>query len=95
MKFSRRTYKNPGEISPTCSFHPQKQRAVVGENVPQRLHFPRFPRAADAGGYRRKQLPLTAAYYHAKQALKSGLPQEEIDRLLWAGSVEGYPRRKP
>ena len=30
------------------------------------------------------------SYFHAKQALKSGIPPEEINQLL-SGDVDGYP----
>jgi AhpD family alkylhydroperoxidase len=88
MKFKKRTYKNP------CAFFKDlwfltKNSGKIRKTMKSGIISPEFRE--------RLMLAVTAvngckycSYYHSKQALKTGLTQEEIDLLL-AGSIANCP----
>jgi AhpD family alkylhydroperoxidase len=88
MKFKKRTYKNPAELFRDLWFL-TRNRGKIRKTMKSGIISPGF----------RERLMLTVtavngckycSYYHAKQALKNGLTQEEIDLLL-AGSIANCP----
>lgn len=88
MKFNKRTYKNPGEFFSDLWF-PIKNRKRLREATSQGLISPAFRE--------RLMLAVTAvdgcrycSYFHARQALKSGLAPQEINQLL-SGDVDNCP----
>jgi AhpD family alkylhydroperoxidase len=88
MKFNKRTYKNLKELFSDLCF-PIRNRKRLKEVKNKGLISPAFQE--------RLMLAVTAvegcrycSYFHAKQALKSGLNQEEINRLL-SGDVNNCP----
>jgi AhpD family alkylhydroperoxidase len=87
MKFNRRTYRSLRELFSDLWF-PIKNRKRLKEVMNSRLS-PSFQE--------RLMLAVTAvegcrycSYFHAKQALKSGISPEEISRLL-SGDVDNCP----
>jgi AhpD family alkylhydroperoxidase len=88
MKFNRRTYRNLRELFRDLWF-PVKNRKRLKEVMNSRLISPAFQE--------RLMLAVTAvegcrycSYFHAKQALKSGVTPEEISRLL-SGDIDNCP----
>jgi len=88
MKFNKRTYKNPKELIVDLWF-PVRNRKKLRELKNRGLISPAFRE--------RLMLAVTAvngcrycSYFHAKQALKSGVSPEEISRLL-SGDVDACP----
>ena len=88
MKFKKRTFKNPKEFFSDLWF-PIKNRKRLREVTNKGLISPAFRE--------RLMLAVTAvegcrycSYFHAKQALKSGLIPEEISQLL-SGDVNNCP----
>jgi len=91
MKFNRRTYKNLRELFSDLWF-PIKNRKRLKEATNRGLISPAFQE--------RLMLAVTAvegcrycSYFHAKQALKSGITPEEITRLL-SGDVDNCPEEE-
>jgi AhpD family alkylhydroperoxidase len=91
MKFNKRTYKNPKEFFRDLWF-PVRNRKRLKEVTSQGLISPAFRE--------RLMLAVTAvdgcrycSYFHARQALKSGLAPEEINRLL-SGDVDNCPEEE-
>jgi AhpD family alkylhydroperoxidase len=91
MKFNRRTYKNLRELFSDLWF-PIKNRRRLKEVTNRGLILHAFRE--------RLMLAVTAvngcrycSYFHAKQALKSGLTPEEISRLL-SGDVANCPEEE-
>jgi len=91
MKFNKRTYKNPKEFFSDLWF-PIRNRKRLREVTNKRLISPAFRE--------RLMLAVTAvegcrycSYFHAKQALKSGLTPEEISRLL-SGDIDNCPEEE-
>jgi len=91
MKFNKRTYRNPKEFFADLLF-PLRNRKRLGELKSKGLISPAF----------RERLMLAVtmvngcrycSYFHAKQALKNGVSQEEISRLL-SGDVNSCPREE-
>jgi AhpD family alkylhydroperoxidase len=91
MKFNKRTYKNPKELFSDLLFpirngrrlKQAKKQGLITEAFQERL-----------------MLTVTAvhgcrycSYVHARQALKSGLSPEEINRLL-AGDIANCPEEE-
>jgi AhpD family alkylhydroperoxidase len=88
MKFNKRTYKNLKELFIDLWF-PIRNRKQLKEVTNRGLISPAFRE--------RLMLAVTAvdgcrycSYFHAKQALKSGLTTEEIGQLL-SGAVDKCP----
>jgi AhpD family alkylhydroperoxidase len=88
MKFNKRTYKNPKELI-TDLWFPVRNRRHLRKITNEGLISPAFRE--------RLMLAVTAvngcrycSYFHARQALKSGISTEEINRLL-SGDVESCP----
>ena len=80
MKFNKRTYKNLKELFSDLLF-PIRNRKRLKEAANKGLISPAFRE--------RLMLAVTAvdgcrycSYFHAKQALKSGITPEEISQLL-------------
>ncbi len=80
MKFKKRTYKNLKDLFSDLWF-PVRNRSQLKEITNKRL--------ISHGFRERLMLAVTAvngcrycSYFHARQALKSGLTPEEISRLL-------------
>ena len=91
MKFNKRTYKNLKGFFSDLYF-PIKNRNRLKEVTAKKLISPAFRE--------RLMLAVTAvngcrycSYFHAKQALKSGLTPEEISRLL-SGDVANCPEEE-
>ena len=91
MKFNRRTYRNLRELFSDLWF-PVKNRKRLKEVMNSRQISPAFQE--------RLMLAVTAvegcrycSYFHAKQALKSGVTPEEISRLL-SGDVNNCPEEE-
>jgi AhpD family alkylhydroperoxidase len=91
MKFNRRTYKNLRELFSDLWF-PIKNRRRLKEVANSGLISHAFRE--------RLMLAVTAvegcrycSYFHAKQALKSGVTPEEIKRLL-SGDVDDCPEEE-
>jgi len=91
MKFNKRTYKNLKGFFNDLYF-PIKNRNRLKEVTAKKLISPAFRE--------RLMLAVTAvngcrycSYFHAKQALKSGLTSEEISRLL-SGDVANCPEEE-
>jgi AhpD family alkylhydroperoxidase len=91
MKFNKRTYKNPKELFSDLWFpirngrrlQQAKKQGLITEAFQERL-----------------MLAVTAvhgcrycSYFHAKQALKSGISSQEISRLL-SGDVANCPEEE-
>jgi AhpD family alkylhydroperoxidase len=91
MKFNKRTYKNPKELFSDLLFpirngrrlKQAKKQGLITEAFQERL-----------------MLAVTAvhgcrycSYFHTRQALKSGLSPEEINRLL-AGDIANCPEEE-
>jgi AhpD family alkylhydroperoxidase len=88
MKFNKRTYGSVKKLIADLCF-PIKNRKRLREVMNSRLISPAFQE--------RLMLAVTAvegcrycSYFHAKQALKSGVTPEEISRLL-SGDVDNCP----
>ncbi|MBN1374858.1 MAG: carboxymuconolactone decarboxylase family protein [Dehalococcoidia bacterium] len=88
MKFKKRKYNSIGELASGLWF-PVKNRSRLKELNDDALLSPAFRE--------RLMLAVTAvngcrycSYFHAKQALKSGITQEEIGKLL-AGDINDCP----
>ena len=91
MKFNKRTYKNLKDFFSDL-FFPIKNRTRLREVTNKKLISPAFRE--------RLMLAVTAvngcrycSYFHARQALKSGLTSEEISRLL-SGDVDNCPEEE-
>lgn len=91
MKFNKRTYDNPEELFNDLLF-PIGSRKRLKELKNKGLISPPFRE--------RLMLAVTAvdgcrycSYFHAKQALKSGVTPEEISRLL-SGDVDSCPEEE-
>ena len=91
MKFNKRTYKNLKDFFSDLVF-PIRNRNRLKEITNKKLISPAFRE--------RLMLAVTAvngcrycSYFHAKQALKSGLTPEEISRLL-SGDVANCPEEE-
>jgi AhpD family alkylhydroperoxidase len=91
MKFNKRTYKNLKELFSDLWF-PIRNRKRLKEVANKGLISPTFRE--------RLMLAVTAvegcrycSYFHAKQALKSGLTPEEISQLL-SGDVDNCPEEE-
>ena len=91
MKFKKRTYKNLKDLFSDLWF-PVRNRSQLKEVTNKRL--------ISHGFRERLMLAVTAvngcrycSYFHAKQALKSGLTPEEINRLL-SGDVANCPEEE-
>jgi AhpD family alkylhydroperoxidase len=91
MKFNRRTYRNPKELFSDLLF-PIRNGRRLKQAKKQGLITPAFQE--------RLMLAVTAvhgcrycSYFHAKQALKSGISPEEISRLL-SGDVDNCPEEE-
>jgi AhpD family alkylhydroperoxidase len=89
MKFKKRIYKNPKDIFSDLWF-PIRNGSRLREITKKELISPTFRE--------RLMLAVTAvngcrycSYYHAKQALKSGITAEEISSLL-AGDMANCPQ---
>jgi AhpD family alkylhydroperoxidase len=91
MKFNKRTYKNLRELFSDLWF-PIKNRKRLKEVTNRGLISPAF----------RERLMLAViavegcrycSYFHAKQALKSGVTPEEITRLL-SGDIDNCPEEE-
>ena len=87
-RFHKRTYSSLNELVKDLAF-PFRKRKQLREIKAKRLLPPVFRE--------RLMLAVTAvngcrycSYFHAKQALKSGITPEEISRLL-SGTVENCP----
>ena len=88
MKFNKRTYKNPKDMI-TDLWFPVRNRKKLREITDKGLISSAFRE--------RLMLAVTAvngcrycSYFHARQALKSGLSPEEINRLL-SGDIDTCP----
>ncbi|MFA5628672.1 MAG: carboxymuconolactone decarboxylase family protein [Dehalococcoidales bacterium] len=88
MKFKKRTYKNPAVFFRDVCFL-TKNRSKIKKVVKSNIVSPQFQE--------RLMLAVTAvndcrycSHFHTKQALKSGLSQEEIDLLL-SGNIANCP----
>lgn len=88
MKFKKRTYKNPKELVADLLF-PVRNREELREITNKRLISPAFQE--------RLMLAVTSvegcrycSYFHSKLALKGGIAQEEIGKLL-SGDFEDCP----
>lgn len=88
MGFNKRTYKNIGDFWADLLF-PIKNRHKLREIRQKRLVSSAFRE--------RLMLAVTAvnqcrycSYFHARQALKSGVPQQDISNLL-AGEIDACP----
>jgi AhpD family alkylhydroperoxidase len=88
MKFKKRTYKNPAEFLKDLWFL-SKNSGNIRKTMKSGVISHKFRE--------RLMLAVTAvndckycSYFHTKQALKSGLSQEEVDALL-AGIVANCP----
>ncbi len=88
MKFSKRKYNNPKEFFSDVLFPFKNRRKLLGV-MSGTLISPAFRE--------RLMLAVTAvngcrycSYFHTGEALKSGLSQEEISRLL-SGESAAYP----
>ncbi len=91
MKFNKRTYKNIKDLSRDLLF-PFKNR--------RRLKEVMHNGAISSAFRERLMLAVTAvqgcrycSYFHAKQALRSGIPNTEISRLL-AGDIANCPEEE-
>jgi AhpD family alkylhydroperoxidase len=91
MKFNKRTYKNPKELFSDLCF-PIRNRKRLKEVKNKGLISPAFQE--------RLMLAVTAvegcrycSYFHAKQALKSGVTPEEISQLL-SGDFDSCPKEE-
>ena len=91
MKFNKRTYKNLKELFSDLWF-PIRNRKQLKAVMNRGSISPAFRE--------RLMLAVTAvdgcrycSYFHARQALKSGVTQEEISRLL-SGDVDDYPEEE-
>ena len=91
MKFNKRTYKNLKKLFSDLWF-PIRNRKRLKELTNEGLISPAFRE--------RLMLAVTAvdgcrycSYFHAKQALKSGVTPEEISQLL-SGDVDGCPQEE-
>ena len=91
MKFNKRIYRNPKELFSDLWF-PVRNRRRLKEATNKGVISPAFKE--------RLMLAVTAVhncryccYFHTKQALKSGLSPEEINRLL-AGDIENCPEEE-
>jgi len=91
MKFGKRTYRNPKELLADLWF-PLRNRKKLREATRTGLLSPDFRE--------RLMLAVTAvngcrycSYFHARQALKSGVSQAEIGRLL-AGDIGDCPEEE-
>jgi len=91
MKFNKRTYKNLKELFSDLWF-PIRNRKRLKAVMNRGSISPAFRE--------RLMLAVTAvdgcrycSYFHARQALKSGVTQEEISRLL-SGDVDDYPEEE-
>jgi AhpD family alkylhydroperoxidase len=91
MKFNKRTYKNLKELFSDLWF-PIRNRKRLKEVTNKGLISPAFRE--------RLMLAVTAvdgcrycSYFHAKQALKSGLTPEEVSQLL-SGDVNNCPEEE-
>jgi len=91
MKFNKRTYSSPKEFFTDLCF-PIGNRKRLGELKSKGLISPVFRE--------RLMLAVTAvngcrycSYFHAKQALESGVTQEEISQLL-SGNTDGCPEEE-
>jgi AhpD family alkylhydroperoxidase len=89
MKFKKRTYNNPKDVFSDLWF-PIRNRSRLREITRERLISPAFRE--------RLMLAVTAvngcrycSYFHARQALKSGIAAEEISSLL-SGDVADCPQ---
>jgi AhpD family alkylhydroperoxidase len=89
MKFKKRTYNNPKDVFSDLWF-PIKNRSQLREIARKGLIAPAFRE--------RLMLAVTAvngcrycSYFHARQALKSGIAAEEINSLL-SGDVANCPQ---
>jgi len=91
MKFNKRTYKNPKELFKDLWF-PIRNRRQLKEVMNS---------GAISSAFReRLMLAVTAvdgcrycSYFHARQALKSGVTSREISQLL-SGDVNGCPEEE-
>jgi AhpD family alkylhydroperoxidase len=88
MKFKKRTYKNPGEFFGDIWFlikNSKKIRKIKDKGIISPAFRERLMLAVTAvNGCR------YCSYFHAKQALKSGMTPEEIEVLL-SGSIANCP----
>ena len=91
MKFNKRTYDSPKEFFADLCF-PIRNRKRLKEVKSKGLISPAFRE--------RLMLAVTAvegcrycSYFHAKQALKSGISSEEINQLL-SGDVDSCPEEE-
>jgi AhpD family alkylhydroperoxidase len=91
MKFNKRTYNSPKEFFSDLWF-PIRNRGQLKQATSKGLISPAFRE--------RLMLAVTAvdgcrycSYFHAKQALKSGLTPEEINQLL-SGDVDNCPEEE-
>jgi AhpD family alkylhydroperoxidase len=91
MKFNKRTYKNPKELFSDLLF-PIRNGRRLKQAKKQGLITDAFQE--------RLMLAVTAvhgcrycSYFHAKQALKSGISSQEISQLL-AGDVANCPQEE-
>jgi AhpD family alkylhydroperoxidase len=91
VKFNRRTYRSPKELLVDLCF-PIKNRKRLREAKNTRLLSPAFRE--------RLMLAVTAvdgcrycSYFHARLALKAGISQEEIGKLL-SGDFDGCPEEE-
>ena len=91
MKFNKRTYKNLRELFSDLWF-PIRNRKRLKEVTNKGLIPPTFRE--------RLMLAVTAvdgcrycSYFHARQALRSGLNPEEISRLL-SGDADNCPEEE-
>ena len=91
MKFNKRTYSSPKELFADL-FFPIRNRKRLKEAMNKELLSPAFRE--------RLMLAVTAvdgccycSYFHAKLALKAGIGQEEIGKLL-SGDVDGCPEEE-
>jgi AhpD family alkylhydroperoxidase len=91
MKFNKRTYKNPKELFSDLCF-PIRNRKRLKEVKNKGLISPAFQE--------RLMLAVTAvegcrycSYFHARQALKSGVTPKEISQLL-SGDVDSCPEEE-
>ena len=91
MKFNKRTYSSPKELFADL-FFPIRNRKRLKEATNKELLSPAFRE--------RLMLAVTAvdgcrdcSYFHAKQALKSGITPEEISQLL-SRDVDNCPEEE-
>jgi AhpD family alkylhydroperoxidase len=90
IQFTRRTYRHASQLWADVRFmtHNRKQlrAAMRGSLSPAfRERLMMVVTAVNACRY--------CSYYHAREALAAGIPQDEIDRLL-SGAVEAYDPRE-